>query len=61
MDLVVVVFRSQKKQTRVSLNSSSQYLVSGGLDNAVHIWDLKTKRLHRSLKVMFPPLALPQL
>lgn len=39
-----------KKQTRVSLNSSSQYLVSGGLDNSVNIWDLKTKRLHRSLK-----------
>uniref|UniRef100_A0A8C2EEH0 NEDD1 gamma-tubulin ring complex targeting factor n=1 Tax=Cyprinus carpio TaxID=7962 RepID=A0A8C2EEH0_CYPCA len=39
-----------KKQTRVSLNSTSQFLVSGGLDNTVNIWDLKTKRLHRSLK-----------
>lgn len=41
----------QKKQTRVCLSSSSQFLVSGGLDHCVHIWDLKTKRLHRSLKV----------
>ncbi|AWP09027.1 putative protein NEDD1 [Scophthalmus maximus] len=39
-----------KKQTRVSLSSSSQFLVSGGLDHCVHLWDLKTKRLHRSLK-----------
>ncbi|KAA0701477.1 Protein NEDD1 [Triplophysa tibetana] len=39
-----------KKQTRVNLNSTSQFLVSGGLDNTVNIWDLKTKRLHRSLK-----------
>ncbi|XP_035859380.1 protein NEDD1 isoform X3 [Sander lucioperca] len=39
-----------KKQTRVCLSSSSQFLVSGGLDHGVHIWDLKTKRLHRSLK-----------
>ncbi|XP_071199811.1 protein NEDD1-like isoform X2 [Salvelinus alpinus] len=39
-----------KKQTRVSLNSTSQYLVSGGLDNSVNIWDLKAKRLHRTLK-----------
>ncbi|XP_028441707.1 protein NEDD1 isoform X2 [Perca flavescens] len=38
-----------KKQTRVCLSSSSQFLVSGGLDHSVHIWDLKTKRLHRSL------------
>ncbi|KAK3535328.1 hypothetical protein QTP70_008191 [Hemibagrus guttatus] len=41
---------AQKKQTRVALNSTSQFLVSGGLDNTVNIWDLKTKRLHRSLK-----------
>ncbi|XP_076877627.1 protein NEDD1 [Brachyhypopomus gauderio] len=39
-----------KKQTRVALNSTSQFLVSGGLDCTVNIWDLKTKRLHRSLK-----------
>ncbi|KAF4091186.1 hypothetical protein AMELA_G00034120 [Ameiurus melas] len=39
-----------KKQTRLALNSTSQFLVSGGLDNTVNIWDLKTKRLHRSLK-----------
>ncbi|TRY56154.1 hypothetical protein DNTS_015271 [Danionella cerebrum] len=39
-----------KKQTRVSLNSTSQFLASGGLDNTVHIWDIKSKRLHRSLK-----------
>ncbi|XP_044133207.1 protein NEDD1 isoform X1 [Bufo gargarizans] len=39
-----------KKQTCVNLNSSSQYMVSGGLDNTVNIWDLKSKRLHRSLK-----------
>nr|XP_019968172.1 PREDICTED: protein NEDD1 isoform X1 [Paralichthys olivaceus] len=39
-----------KRQTRVCLSSSSQFLVSGGLDHCVHLWDLKTKRLHRSLK-----------
>lgn len=39
-----------KKQTRVCLSSSSQYVVSGGLDHCVHIWDLKTKRLRRTLK-----------
>ncbi|XP_066561439.1 protein NEDD1 isoform X1 [Amia ocellicauda] len=39
-----------KKQTRVSLNSTSQFMVSGGLDCTVNIWDLKTKKLHRSLK-----------
>lgn len=44
----------QKRQTRVCLSSSSQFLVSGGLDHCVHIWDLKTKRLHRSLKVKAP-------
>ncbi|XP_075712883.1 protein NEDD1 isoform X2 [Rhinoderma darwinii] len=39
-----------KKQTCVNLNSSFQYMVSGGLDNTVNIWDFKSKRLHRSLK-----------
>ncbi|CAH2277600.1 NEDD1 [Pelobates cultripes] len=39
-----------KQQTCVNLNSSSQYVVSGGLDSTVNIWDLKSKRLHRSLK-----------
>nr|XP_061780982.1 protein NEDD1 isoform X2 [Nerophis lumbriciformis] len=38
-----------KKQVRVCLSSSSQFVASGGLDHCVHIWDLKTKRLHRSL------------
>ncbi|XP_054476604.1 protein NEDD1 isoform X2 [Anoplopoma fimbria] len=46
----VVELGEGKKQTRVCLSSSSQFLVSGGLDHGVHIWDLKTKRLHRSLK-----------
>lgn len=46
----VVELADGKKQTRVCLSSSSQFLVSGGLDNCVHIWDLKTKKLHRSLK-----------
>ncbi|XP_043824772.1 protein NEDD1 isoform X2 [Dromiciops gliroides] len=39
-----------QKQTCINLNSTSMYLVSGGLDNTVNIWDLKSKRLHRSLK-----------
>ncbi|XP_063783814.1 protein NEDD1 isoform X2 [Pseudophryne corroboree] len=39
-----------KKQTCINLCSSSHYVVSGGLDNTVNIWDLKSKRLHRSLK-----------
>ncbi|XP_064307436.1 protein NEDD1 isoform X2 [Phalacrocorax carbo] len=38
------------KQTCVSFNSSSSYIVSGGLDNAVNIWDLKSRRIYRSLK-----------
>lgn len=46
----VVELAEGKKQTRVCLSSSSQFLVSGGLDHCVHIWDLKTKRLHRSLE-----------
>uniref|UniRef100_A0A674EDR8 NEDD1 gamma-tubulin ring complex targeting factor n=1 Tax=Salmo trutta TaxID=8032 RepID=A0A674EDR8_SALTR len=48
--IIIIFFCPQKKQTRVSLNSTSQYLVSGGLDNSVNIWDLKAKRLHRTLK-----------
>ncbi|XP_077425233.1 protein NEDD1 isoform X2 [Vanacampus margaritifer] len=39
-----------KGQTCVSLSWSSQFLASGGLDRCVHIWDLKTSRLQRSLK-----------
>ncbi|XP_064417871.1 protein NEDD1 isoform X2 [Latimeria chalumnae] len=39
-----------KEQTCVNLNSNSQYLVTGGLDNTVNIWDLKSRRLYRSLK-----------
>uniref|UniRef100_A0A3P9Q7C2 NEDD1 gamma-tubulin ring complex targeting factor n=1 Tax=Poecilia reticulata TaxID=8081 RepID=A0A3P9Q7C2_POERE len=46
----VVELADGKKQTRVCLSSSSQFLVSGGLDQCVHMWDLKSKRLHRSLK-----------
>ncbi|XP_041853387.1 protein NEDD1 isoform X2 [Melanotaenia boesemani] len=46
----VVELADGKRQTRVCLSSSSQFLVSGGLDHCVHIWDLKSKRLHRSLK-----------
>ncbi|NXB02338.1 NEDD1 protein, partial [Cnemophilus loriae] len=38
------------KQTCVSLNSSSSYLVSGGLDNTVNIWDLKSRKIYRTLK-----------
>uniref|UniRef100_A0A1A8RL72 Neural cell expressed, developmentally down-regulated 1 n=1 Tax=Nothobranchius rachovii TaxID=451742 RepID=A0A1A8RL72_9TELE len=46
----VVELADGKQQTRVCLSSSSQFLVSGGLDHCVHIWDLKNKRLHRSLR-----------
>ncbi|NWV45674.1 NEDD1 protein, partial [Daphoenositta chrysoptera] len=38
------------KQTCVGLNSSSSYIVSGGLDNTVNIWDLKSRKIYRSLK-----------
>ncbi|XP_004844955.1 protein NEDD1 isoform X4 [Heterocephalus glaber] len=38
-----------QKQTCVDLNSTSMYLVSGGLNKTVNIWDLKSKRVHRSL------------
>ncbi|KAJ8392325.1 hypothetical protein AAFF_G00076890 [Aldrovandia affinis] len=46
----VVELAEGKKQTCVSLNSTSQLLVSGGLDSTVHIWDLNTKKLHRTLQ-----------
>ncbi|XP_020790823.2 protein NEDD1 isoform X2 [Boleophthalmus pectinirostris] len=46
----VVELAEGKKQTRVCLSSSSQFVVSGGLDCCIHIWDLKTKRLHRTLE-----------
>ncbi|KAL2093579.1 hypothetical protein ACEWY4_010891 [Coilia grayii] len=46
----VIELAEGKKQTRVCINSTSQYVVSGGLDGIVNIWDLKTKKLHRSLK-----------
>ncbi|XP_072511748.1 protein NEDD1 isoform X2 [Notamacropus eugenii] len=39
-----------QKQTCINLNSVCTYLVSGGLDSTVNIWDLKSKRLHRCLK-----------
>ncbi|NWI15411.1 NEDD1 protein, partial [Crypturellus soui] len=38
------------KQTCVTLSSSCLYIASGGLDNSVNIWDLKSRRLYRSLK-----------
>ncbi|NXI49235.1 NEDD1 protein, partial [Chloroceryle aenea] len=38
------------KQTCVSLNSSSSYIVSGGLDNTVNIWNLKSRKVYRTLK-----------
>ncbi|NXE34016.1 NEDD1 protein, partial [Ptilorrhoa leucosticta] len=38
------------KQTCVSLNSSSSCIVSGGLENTVNIWDLKSRKIYRSLK-----------
>ncbi|XP_067914854.1 protein NEDD1 isoform X2 [Heterodontus francisci] len=39
-----------KKQTCLNLNSTSKCIVSGGLDNTVNIWDIKSKRSHRTLK-----------
>ncbi|XP_069485524.1 protein NEDD1 [Ambystoma mexicanum] len=39
-----------EKQTCLHLNSNFQYLVSGGLNNTVNIWELKSRRLHRSVK-----------
>lgn len=39
-----------QKQTCVYLNSTSMYLASGGLNNTVNIWDLKSKWVHWSLK-----------
>ncbi|XP_005374560.1 PREDICTED: protein NEDD1 [Chinchilla lanigera] len=38
-----------QQQTCVDLNSTSMYLASGGLNKTVNIWDLKSKRVHRSL------------
>ncbi|XP_060101201.1 protein NEDD1 [Heteronotia binoei] len=38
------------KQTCVSLSSNSMYIASGGIDSTVNIWDLKYRKLYRSLK-----------
>ncbi|XP_066490461.1 protein NEDD1 [Tiliqua scincoides] len=38
------------KQTCVSLSSNSVYIASGGTDSTVNVWDLKFRKLHRSLK-----------
>ncbi|XP_077195238.1 protein NEDD1 [Paroedura picta] len=38
------------KQTCVSLSSNSMYVASGGIDSTVNIWDLKYRKLYRSLK-----------
>ncbi|XP_008109042.1 protein NEDD1 [Anolis carolinensis] len=38
------------KQTCISLSSNSMYIASGGTDSTVNIWDLKCRKLHRSLK-----------
>ncbi|KFP87357.1 Protein NEDD1, partial [Acanthisitta chloris] len=38
------------KQTSVDSNSSFSYVVSGGLDSTVNIWDLKSRKVYRSLK-----------
>uniref|UniRef100_A0A8C5CRE3 Anaphase-promoting complex subunit 4 WD40 domain-containing protein n=1 Tax=Gadus morhua TaxID=8049 RepID=A0A8C5CRE3_GADMO len=46
----VIELAEGKRQTRVCLSSSSQYLLSGGLDHTVNLWDLKSRRLHRCLK-----------
>ncbi|XP_069765784.1 protein NEDD1 isoform X2 [Narcine bancroftii] len=43
-------FGDGKKQTCISLSSTTKCIVSGGLDNTVNIWDLKSKRCHRTLK-----------
>ncbi|XP_048462516.1 protein NEDD1-like isoform X2 [Rhincodon typus] len=40
----------QRGQTCVSLNSTMNLILSGGMDSAVNIWDLKTKKLHKSYK-----------
>ncbi|XP_051915860.1 protein NEDD1 [Hippocampus zosterae] len=49
-DIPLLEFAQGKGQTRVCLSSSSQFVASGGLDRCVHIWDLKTSKLLRSLK-----------
>ncbi|XP_019729497.1 protein NEDD1 isoform X2 [Hippocampus comes] len=49
-DIPLLELAQGKGQTRVSLSSSSQFVASGGLDRCVHIWDLKTSKLLRSLK-----------
>ncbi|XP_062989813.1 protein NEDD1 [Elgaria multicarinata webbii] len=38
------------KQTCISLSSNSMYIASGGTDSTVNIWDLKHRKLHRTLK-----------
>ncbi|XP_042325204.1 protein NEDD1 isoform X2 [Sceloporus undulatus] len=40
----------EAKQTCISLSSNSMYIASGGTDSTVNIWDLKFRKLHRSLK-----------
>ncbi|XP_078276184.1 protein NEDD1 isoform X1 [Rhinoraja longicauda] len=38
------------KQTCISLGSTGKCIVSGGLDNTINIWDVKSMRCHRTLK-----------
>uniref|UniRef100_A0A8C5RQ14 DDB1- and CUL4-associated factor 12 beta-propeller domain-containing protein n=1 Tax=Laticauda laticaudata TaxID=8630 RepID=A0A8C5RQ14_LATLA len=38
------------KQTCISLSSNSMYIASGGIDGTLNMWDLKYRKLHRSLK-----------
>ncbi|XP_069485519.1 protein NEDD1-like isoform X2 [Ambystoma mexicanum] len=40
----------RKRQTCLHLHSNCKFLVSGGPDKAVNIWELNSRRLHRSLK-----------
>ena len=43
----------QESQTCVAFNSTSRYIVTGGQDGHVHVWDLKAQpfKLKRSYKV----------
>ncbi|XP_061423309.1 protein NEDD1 isoform X3 [Lethenteron reissneri] len=46
--ITVLQLAEDKGQTCVSLSSNSQFVLSGGKDGSVNIWDLHTKKLQKS-------------
>ena len=48
----------QIQQSSVAFNGHSRYLVSGGLDCVINIWDIKSRTVKRTYKVSLVQLLL---